>query len=142
MRRFIWVWDIGAVIRDHLEVVVASCARRIEGSFSPYIAECLALQEGLLIAKNLGVQMEAVETDIVRLVHETQNPLSISDDSPLIADIVNLQTEGIFSSCAYVRANDLAHLQATSVFSLSLNSTFVDYCPVFIFIIVVTDLSP
>lgn len=79
------------MIRDHLEIVVAVCARRIEGSFSPYIAECLALREGLLQAKNIGVQMEAVETDVVRLVHEVQNPLSISDDSPLIADIVNLK---------------------------------------------------
>ena len=57
---------------------------------------------------------------------------------------MNFQTEGIFSSCAYVPrgVNDLAHLLATSIFSLSLNCTFVDFCLVFISTAVMTDLSP
>ncbi|GMN62854.1 hypothetical protein TIFTF001_031923 [Ficus carica] len=91
---------VGAVIRDHLGVVAAACAIRNEGSFSPYIAECLTLREELLLAKNLGLQTEAVETDVVRLAHEVQNLLSLSDDSLLITNIMSLQIEGIFSSYA------------------------------------------
>ena len=99
-------------IRDHLGVVVNACSRHMEGSFSPYIVECLTLWEGLFLAKNLRLQMKTVETDVVCLGHKVQNPLSISDDSHLIADIVNFQSKGIFSSCAYVPkgVNGHAHL--------------------------------
>ncbi|GMN55664.1 hypothetical protein TIFTF001_024771 [Ficus carica] len=44
--------DFHLLIRDHLGVVVAACARHIEGSFIPYIVECLALRGASLSQKS------------------------------------------------------------------------------------------
>ncbi|GMN71738.1 hypothetical protein TIFTF001_055958 [Ficus carica] len=45
---------IGAIIRDSEGMVVAGFGRRVTGFFSPHIAECLALREGLSFDLVLG----------------------------------------------------------------------------------------
>ncbi|GMN60070.1 hypothetical protein TIFTF001_029170 [Ficus carica] len=46
---------IGAVIRDSSGALVACFLPTVQGFFSPHIAECLALREGLQFVKNLGM---------------------------------------------------------------------------------------
>ncbi|EXB54732.1 hypothetical protein L484_012832 [Morus notabilis] len=46
---------LGAVIRDDVGQVLACLAKKLDGSFSPFIAECLAPREGLLLAKQAGI---------------------------------------------------------------------------------------
>ncbi|GMN45905.1 hypothetical protein TIFTF001_015095 [Ficus carica] len=93
------------------------CGLKLNTDVSVYLGSGF-VGVGTVIRDRLGVvaaalrEMEAVEIDEVCLVHEVQNPLSISDDNPLVADIVNLQTEGIFN-----------------------------FCPVFISVVVMADLS-
>ena len=72
------------------------------GFFSPYIAECLALREGLSLAQNLGLQIEIAETDAMRFASEVQNLFSISEDSVLIVNIIELSRCSIFNYCFYV----------------------------------------
>ncbi|GMN74812.1 hypothetical protein TIFTF001_052466, partial [Ficus carica] len=44
---------IGAVIRDEKGSILGAMARSVGGSFSPFVAECLALREGLRFAKEI-----------------------------------------------------------------------------------------
>ncbi|PON83862.1 hypothetical protein TorRG33x02_204130 [Trema orientale] len=47
---------VGAVIRDHDGMVKGVLARRYYGVFSPFIAEKIALREGLKFALSLNCQ--------------------------------------------------------------------------------------
>ena len=85
---------IGVIIRDFWGLVIGF-ARRVTGFFSPHIAECLALWEGLSFAQDLGLQIEITETYAVRLTSEVQNPSSIGENSVLIADNVELSKCGV-----------------------------------------------
>lgn len=42
--------------------------QRVAGLFSPHVAECIALREGLEMAMACGVAIDSVETDAVNIV--------------------------------------------------------------------------
>ena len=91
----------------------------------------------------MGLHIKIARTDAVRLASEVQNPSSISEDSVLIADIVELSRCGVFNYCFYVPigANGVAHTLATSALNPFLDCSFVDYCPLFITSSVLADLA-
>lgn len=53
---------IGAVIRDSDGVIRVSMVRRVEGSFSPHVAKCLATREGLLLDSEARLEVSIIET--------------------------------------------------------------------------------
>ena len=44
---------IGAAIRDEKGLILDAVAKSVEESFSPFLAECIALREGLRFAKEI-----------------------------------------------------------------------------------------
>ncbi|GMN28758.1 hypothetical protein TIFTF001_041220 [Ficus carica] len=48
---------IGAVIRDAAGTVISCLSKRVAGLFSPHVAECIALREGLEMAMACGVAL-------------------------------------------------------------------------------------
>ena len=54
---------LGAVVRDSRGYVFGLMSKSIPGMFSPYIAECIALLEGLRIARSHGLMISIAETD-------------------------------------------------------------------------------
>ena len=59
---------IGAAIRDEKGSILGAMAKSLEGSFSPFLAECLALREGLSFAKEIECVNLEVETDAINVV--------------------------------------------------------------------------
>ena len=113
------------------------------GFFLAHIAECLTLQERLSFAQDLGLQIEITEMDAVHLASEVQNLSLISEDSVLIANIVELSRCGVFNYYFYVPrgAKRVAQTLTTSALSLFLDCSFVDYCCLFITLSVLVDLA-
>ncbi|GMN35433.1 hypothetical protein TIFTF001_048455, partial [Ficus carica] len=59
---------IGAVIRDEKGRILGAMAKSVEGTFSPFLDECIALREGLMMAKELESVTLVVETDAINVV--------------------------------------------------------------------------
>ncbi|GMN72596.1 hypothetical protein TIFTF001_054756 [Ficus carica] len=59
---------IGAVIRDEKGRILGAMAKSMEGTFSPFLAECIALREGLMLAKELESATLVVETDAINVI--------------------------------------------------------------------------
>ncbi|GMN44999.1 hypothetical protein TIFTF001_014195 [Ficus carica] len=59
---------IGAVIRDAASVVISCLSKRVAGLFSPHVAECIAMREGLEMATACGIVGESVESDAANIV--------------------------------------------------------------------------
>ncbi|GMN21286.1 hypothetical protein TIFTF001_050117 [Ficus carica] len=59
---------IGAVIRDEKGRILGAMAKSMERTFSPFLAECIALREGLMLAKELESATLMVETDAINVV--------------------------------------------------------------------------
>ncbi|GMN72217.1 hypothetical protein TIFTF001_055608 [Ficus carica] len=66
---------IGEVARDEDGSIMSFLTRRIFGKFSPHIGECLAVREGVCLAKFLGLDNWAVESDALNTVSAIQNPV-------------------------------------------------------------------
>ncbi|GMN25608.1 hypothetical protein TIFTF001_000990 [Ficus carica] len=58
---------IDVVIRDEKGISLGAVAKSVEGTFSPFLAECIALREGLMIAKELESVTLVVETDAINV---------------------------------------------------------------------------
>ncbi|PON59199.1 hypothetical protein PanWU01x14_161260 [Parasponia andersonii] len=67
---------VGAVIRDHLGSIVAAVATRPVGSFGVFIAECLALYEGLQFCLASNLEVNVVETDALNVASAVMRVLS------------------------------------------------------------------
>ncbi|GMN63226.1 hypothetical protein TIFTF001_032293 [Ficus carica] len=59
---------IGAAIHDDKGSILGAVAKSVEGSFSPFVVECLALREGLRFAKEIKCVNIEVETDAINVV--------------------------------------------------------------------------
>ncbi|GMN63366.1 hypothetical protein TIFTF001_032438 [Ficus carica] len=53
--------SVEAVICDSDGIILDFQAKKIHGSFSPFMAECLGLREGLLFAKDCGICIQIAE---------------------------------------------------------------------------------
>ena len=61
--------------------------RRIFGKFSPHIGECLAVREGVCLAKFLGLDNWVVESDALNTVSAIQNLVAEAPEANIVEDI-------------------------------------------------------
>ncbi|GMN27726.1 hypothetical protein TIFTF001_001776 [Ficus carica] len=59
---------IGVVIHDEKGRILGAMAKSVDGTFSPFLAECIVLREGLMMAKELESVTLVVETDTINVV--------------------------------------------------------------------------
>ncbi|GMN41345.1 hypothetical protein TIFTF001_010577 [Ficus carica] len=81
---------IGAVIRDEKGIILGAMAKSVEGTFSPFLAECIALREGLMMAKELERVTLVVETDVINVVSAVSDNTKFSLESPILEDVKQL----------------------------------------------------
>ena len=81
---------IGAIIWDEKGRILGAVAKSVEGTFSPFLAECMALREGLMIAKELESVTLVVETDAINVVSTVSNNLEFSLEGPILEDVKQL----------------------------------------------------
>ncbi|PON42145.1 Ribonuclease H-like domain containing protein [Trema orientale] len=78
---------VGAVVRDHWGPIVAAVATRLVGSFGVFIAECLALREGLQFCLASNLEVNVVETDALNVASAVLSYSPLSEESSILADI-------------------------------------------------------
>ncbi|GMN52856.1 hypothetical protein TIFTF001_022008 [Ficus carica] len=81
---------IGAAIRDDKGSILEAVAKSVEGSFSPYVAECLALREGLRFTKEIECANIEVETDAINVVSAVVDNRELSMEGPILEDVKQL----------------------------------------------------
>ena len=111
------------MIRDHSDHWIKGYSRAL-GTTNSFIAELWALRNGLIIAKDLGLNNLIVELDALSVVHminsDTSNMLMeplLSDRRSLYREIPNKRIQHVYRE-ANQCADALARLRSTVVFSL------------------------
>ena len=105
---------IGAVLRDEKGIILGAVAKSLEGSFSPFLAECIALREGLIFAKDLNLGPIVVETDAINVVTAVGDNCELSIEGPILEDVKQLMAQVHSTGIQHIRrsANHVAHLLA------------------------------
>ncbi|KAK3211119.1 hypothetical protein Dsin_015825 [Dipteronia sinensis] len=82
---------MGLAIRDHAGNVMATSAQRIDASFTPQLAEAIAILRGLQFAIETGLFPILVESDALEVVNLVNSASEISADFGLVVcDIKDL----------------------------------------------------
>ncbi|GMN53247.1 hypothetical protein TIFTF001_022384 [Ficus carica] len=122
---------IGVAIRDEKGSILGAVAKSVEGSFSPFVAECLALREGLRFAKEIECANLEVETDAINVVSAVVDNRELSMEGPIMEDIKllfsQLQITGIHHICR--SANHVAHLLARFGFNSNCTNVWISETP-------------
>ncbi|GMN48659.1 hypothetical protein TIFTF001_017816 [Ficus carica] len=80
-------FGVGAVIRNDSGLVCGALAKSIDGKFSPFLAKCFALREGLKLAKELEISGLVMETDATNVASAIRGDLELSIEGPILDDI-------------------------------------------------------
>ena len=122
---------LGAVVRDFQGNALGIMAKRVDGCFSPYMAECLALLEGLQFAKREGLMISMVETDAQMVVHALSHDQSHAPEGLIIREIRHLLTWFNDAKCSYVsrKRNNVAHTIARLAYNKSLFMSWLNDIP-------------
>ncbi|GMN59414.1 hypothetical protein TIFTF001_028508 [Ficus carica] len=129
---------VGRFLRDY-----QACSKKIHGSFSPFMAECLALMEDLLFVKNCGICIQITEVDGTRVVQAVNCGDSLAEEGAVINDIIKLFSISPQWSCSAIchEANRVAHCLAASMFILENEVHDWDKVPIFVTPMVLADLA-
>ncbi|XP_075645579.1 uncharacterized protein LOC142616661 [Castanea sativa] len=95
--------SIGVIIRDYRGVTVAALCRVLPGRFTVEETEALAIEAGILLAKELDLQQIIIESDSLSVV----NSIWSKDSSGGFSHIVN----GILSSLDEFSSWQIWHLK-------------------------------
>lgn len=105
---------VGGLIRNSSGQVMGAFSRRISGCFSPFAAECLALREGLLFAKNRGLRVSLLESESCNAVRAINGAFLFAAECPIINDVKLLMEEAGCGTCSHIprKCNMAAHTLA------------------------------
>ncbi|PON61805.1 Ribonuclease H-like domain containing protein [Trema orientale] len=79
---------IGAIIRDGIGGVVAALFTSYMSRFGAFLAECMAVREGLKFAREEGHMVNLVECDSLNIITAIHSRCSLGLESSIINDIV------------------------------------------------------
>lgn len=77
---------IGAIIRDVIGGVVAALFTGYMGHFGAFLAECVAVREGLKFARKEGHKVNLVECDSLNIITAIHSRCSLGVESSIIND--------------------------------------------------------
>ncbi|GMN28393.1 hypothetical protein TIFTF001_041162 [Ficus carica] len=122
---------IGAAIRDDKGSILGAVAKSVEGSFSPFVAECLALCEGLRFAKEIECANIEVETDVINVVSAVVDNRELSMEGPILEDVKQLlaQLRSIGIHHIGRSANYVAHLLVRFGFNSNCTNVWISETP-------------
>ncbi|GMN40729.1 hypothetical protein TIFTF001_009947 [Ficus carica] len=125
---------IGAVIRDEKGRILGAMAKSVEGTFSPFLAECIALREGLMMAKELESVTIVVETDAINVVSAVSDNTEFSLEGPILEDVKQLLAQLWNPGVYHIRrsANHVAHLLARFGFNSNCTNVWICETPIIV----------
>ncbi|GMN60270.1 hypothetical protein TIFTF001_029364 [Ficus carica] len=105
--------------RNDNVLVCGALTKFIDGRFSLFLTECIALREGLKLAKELEIDGLVVETDATNIAAVKPGDLELSVEGPILDDTQSLLDHLRQSVANHVRhnANQAAHLLASFGFN-------------------------
>ncbi|KAL5785269.1 hypothetical protein ACOSQ2_007661 [Xanthoceras sorbifolium] len=123
---------LGAIIHDEFGLVVAALFKPFVSSFSTETGDYLALREGLLLAKNLGMVVHRVELDTANVI----SGINSVDDSLEVAGLIISDVQSFCSEVGVVNCyaiprnrNKVAHSLASPACSSFEESLRLDKRP-------------
>ncbi|KAM6545884.1 hypothetical protein CsatB_026620 [Cannabis sativa] len=102
----------GIIIRDSSGCVKAVMSKLVRGRYRPQEMEVKAMFHGLLLAQNMNIQLDLIETDSLLLANAINNPTTIkSHFHDSAADIHQHLSNFLLVCVRHVRrdANQAAH---------------------------------
>ncbi|KAK9991321.1 hypothetical protein SO802_026306 [Lithocarpus litseifolius] len=112
--------NVGAVIRDSCGAVIVACGKFLQGQFSVSEVEALAVESGILLARDMNLTQIIVETDALSIVNSINENFIEGSIGHLIQGILALLNS--FSSWKVIHvkwdhnraAHEAAHLARRS----------------------------
>ncbi|GMN20887.1 hypothetical protein TIFTF001_039966 [Ficus carica] len=124
----------GAVIRDEKGRILGAMEKSVEGTFSPFLAECIALREGLMMAKEFESVTLVVETDAINVVSAISDNTEFSLEGPILEDVkqllVQLWNPGVYH--IWRSAIHVAHLLARFGFNSNCTNVWICETPIIV----------
>ena len=121
---------IGAIIRDERGITVGAISKRLPNPYSPLVAECIAIREGLSFAFNCGLQTIYVESDCLMAIQAINgNDPSVIDS--IISDIRDLFRKVSGGSCSHIPrcCNVAAHTLAKESITMNNDVSWFNQIP-------------
>ncbi|PON48987.1 Ribonuclease H-like domain containing protein [Trema orientale] len=115
----------GIVIRNSMGLVLGCDSIKISGSFSPHIAELLALGEGLRFAYESGLWVKFVESNASNAIKAINSGSPASFDESIVVDIRHYLS--LLDDCSVLFVPKLGIIVAHSLAKLSLRSIADQY---------------
>lgn len=102
---------VDVVVCDAEGQVLSAIAEIVHGNFDPYVAECIALRQGLLFAKDTGLQVIYVETDSLNVVRAFGRDDMLAEEGLILNDVRLLLEEVSKGTCRRISraGNKAAH---------------------------------
>ena len=125
---------IGVVIRDSRGFLIAASNKILPASFSAEITESLALQEGVLLASDLGISHVLVESDALSVIQAISSCDLGGDQGHIIQNIKDISSS--FSWCSFQHlkrsGNRAAHEVARAACFSGVSWVWIGMCPSFV----------
>lgn len=111
--------SLGMVFRDHNSLVLATCAKRIDGYFYPEIAKLLALCDGLQLAANRAIPVSTVECDTLQMINGLSSLQPHAANEFIYRDVKSLLDSVNSGTCFFIlrNGNEVAHMLVNFAFS-------------------------
>ncbi|PON50688.1 Ribonuclease H [Parasponia andersonii] len=135
---------VGAIIRNSSGEVMAALAKWIDGCFSSKVTETKALGLSLLWAKDVGLNLQVVESDALTVVQALQtSSICNSEFGALLLDVFSLLFlfHGVCVRHVYRDANRVAHELAKYALRLDDELIWLEDVPPPVLSVVFSDLS-
>ncbi|KAK9125687.1 hypothetical protein Scep_014533 [Stephania cephalantha] len=108
---------VGGVFRDHEGVVHKAFATKLEGFFSPKIAEFLAIKEGVRFAVANNIHVKKIESDASTVVASLRNHIITGFSGGVVEEIEDLLLKDVQQLIFHIprSGNSVAHVNANNV---------------------------
>ncbi|POO00893.1 Ribonuclease H-like domain containing protein [Trema orientale] len=122
---------IGVVVRDCIGMVLCASSLKFAGHLSPFLAECVAVREGIKFAINHGLSPGVIETDAQNVVLALQEKTFNALEGPVVRDISRLLERLGNASCHFIcrSCNEAAHSLAQFTFRNNVSQSWFDSIP-------------
>lgn len=133
---------VRAITRDEASFVLVATAKKVPGVFSPLLAECIAIREGLQFAIDSGLRVQSIESDASLAIQKIANLEVLAPEFPIIEDISRLIGVLGGGSCHAISrlVNGVAHTLARQALVLDNEQFWLQEIPEYLSCIVVNDV--
>ncbi|POO03910.1 hypothetical protein TorRG33x02_002140 [Trema orientale] len=133
---------VGAVIRDSLGSVRAALSKKIVSIFSPFLAECINIREGIMLAVEYNLPISFIKSDSRNAILVVQNGFLYSLKGPILKDIYSSFYLLGNVTCYHISrlGNMVAHNLAHFRFRSRIDQVWVDETPTCVHCYVLNDL--